>query len=142
MADLTQSKSDAIASAQSARRALRGLREQLKEQTATVVDSAISVAGAAGAGYARASYGADYQLLGYDASLVTGLAAMGIGLYMGGANGTRLIAASVGALCEYAAMEGGKYYADSQQAEPAAQGVRGAAADYLRAYAGQHPSAL
>lgn len=139
MADLTVSKTEAISAAESARRALRGLRASMRETQAAAIDTALTVAGAGAAGYARQTYGAadpsQYMILGYDASLIAGGASVLLGLYQGGTTGERLLAFGSGWLAEWAAREGAQIAID--QAAPATQGVRGSAGDYVRAYAGQ-----
>ena len=133
---LSESKTELEASRESARRALRGLRERMREQATTVRNGALTVGGAFGAGYARGQFGeADYQIMGYDASLVAGILCVAIGLYAGGDTGEMAMHAGLGALSEYASIEGRKV-AEEAASAPATQGVQ---ADYLRAYAGQQP---
>lgn len=130
-----ESKAELEVSRDSARRALRGLRAQMKEQATTVRNGALTVGGAFGAGYARAQFAeGDYEIFGYDASLVVGAAAVALGLYQGGDTGEMAMHAGLGMLSEYAAREG---VVVGQQKAPATSGV--SQVDYIRSYAGQQP---
>jgi len=117
----------------------------MRETQSAAIDTALTVAGAGAAGYARQTYGKDdptqYMILGYDASLVAGAGAALLGLYQGGTTGERLLAFGAGWLAEWAAREGAQIAVD-QAAAPSTTGVRGTAADYVRAYAGQPPHVM
>ena len=132
----SESKAELEQSRDSARRALRGLRDRMREQAVVVRNGALTVGGAFGAGYARGYFGPEqYQIMGYDASLVVGALGVALGLYTGGDTGEMAMHAGVGMLSEYAAREG-EIVATKDDAAPATQGSQ---ADYLRAYAGQQP---
>jgi hypothetical protein len=130
-----ESKAELEQSRESARRALRGLRDRMREQTITVRNGALTVGGSFAAGYARENFGDTYEIMGYDASLVVGSLAVALGLYAGGDTGEMALHAGVGMLSEWAALEGRAVAADAA----AAPGVKGSQADYLRQYAGQQP---